>query len=150
MEQFIGNLNVQSSDSNSEVIEEAISLTEIHVQKSPKKKEFVFHRGCSFNLTSILKAGLIAGGREGRETRHAVFFTSVNHEVPKKKNILMISRNPEKSIAKQVGSPLKTLFIGSVLGGYKRMNCVWASKSHAIITNITVSLDCVERVISQR
>ena len=35
--------------------------------------EFVFHRGCSFNLTFMLKAGLIAGGREGRATRHTVF-----------------------------------------------------------------------------
>ena len=41
-------------------------------------KEFVFHRGCSFNLTSILNTGLIAGGREGRETRHTVFFTPLN------------------------------------------------------------------------
>ena len=32
-------------------------------------KQFVFFRGCSFNLTSILNAGLIAGGREGREPR---------------------------------------------------------------------------------
>ena len=41
-------------------------------------KEFVFHRGSSFNLTSTLQAGLIAGGREARETRHTVFFTSLN------------------------------------------------------------------------
>ena len=38
-------------------------------------KEFVFHRGCSFDLKSLLGAVLIAGGRAGRETRHTVFFT---------------------------------------------------------------------------
>ena len=34
-----------------------------HVLIPHNWKEFVFHRGCSFNLTSILNAGLIAGGR---------------------------------------------------------------------------------------
>ena len=43
-----------------------------HVLIPPNVKEFVFHRGYSFNLTSILNAGLIAGGRE---TRHTVLFT---------------------------------------------------------------------------
>ena len=30
-------------------------------------KEFLFHRGCSFDVTSILKSGLVAGGRESKE-----------------------------------------------------------------------------------
>ena len=35
-------------------------------------KDFLFHRGSSFNVTSILKSGLIAGGQEkqGRKTDH--------------------------------------------------------------------------------
>ena len=37
--------------------------------------QFVFHRGCSFDLKSTLGAGIIAGGREGRENRQTVFFT---------------------------------------------------------------------------
>ena len=41
-----------------------------HVLIPHKWKGFVFHRGCSFNSISILSAGLIAGGREGRESRH--------------------------------------------------------------------------------
>ena len=44
-----------------------------HVLILHNGKEFVFNRSCSFDLKSI--AGLIAGGREGRETRHTVFFT---------------------------------------------------------------------------
>ena len=48
-----------------------------HVLIPHNWKEFGFHRGCSFNLTSTLNAGLIAGGREGRETRHTVFFTPI-------------------------------------------------------------------------
>ena len=41
-------------------------------------KEFLFHRGCSFDVTSILRSGLIAGGRESKEGRHTIFFTPLN------------------------------------------------------------------------
>ena len=50
----------------------------VHDLLLPNWKEFVFHRGCSFNLKSTLNARLIGGGREGRETRHTVFFTPLN------------------------------------------------------------------------
>ena len=40
-----------------------------HVLLHLNWKQFVFHRGCSFNLTSM---------REGRESRHTVFFTPLN------------------------------------------------------------------------
>ena len=76
-----------------------------HVLIPPNWKEFVFHRGCSFNLTSILSAELIAGGREGRRRRRK-----------KKNSIVMISRTPEKFTTKQVGSTLKTLFVGTIFG----------------------------------
>ena len=36
--------------------------------------QFVLHRGCSFNLKSVLEAGLIAGRKESREGRQTVFF----------------------------------------------------------------------------
>ena len=40
-------------------------------------KEFVFHKGCSFNINSILQSELTAGGRESNE-RHTIFFTLLN------------------------------------------------------------------------
>ena len=49
-----------------------------HVCTPLNWKQFFFHRCCSFDLKSILGGGLIAGGREGFESRHAVFFTSLN------------------------------------------------------------------------
>ena len=42
------------------------------------RRPYGFYGGCSFNLTSVSNAGPIAGGREGRETRHTVFFTPLN------------------------------------------------------------------------
>ena len=43
-----------------------------------KWKEFFFHRGCSFNVTSIFTSRLIAGGRESEEGRPTTFFTPLN------------------------------------------------------------------------
>ena len=37
-------------------------------------KEFIFHRGCSFSIRSILENGLISGGRESDKGRQTVFF----------------------------------------------------------------------------
>ena len=84
-------------------------------------KVFVLHRGCSFNLTSILNAGVIAGGREGREARHtSVLHTYWTHGVLKRKKSIAILRDPENFTAKQDGSTLKTLFIGFISGEHKR------------------------------
>ena len=49
-----------------------------HVAFPHKWKEFLFHIGCSFYVTSILKSGLIAGGRESKEERQTIFFTPLN------------------------------------------------------------------------
>ena len=39
-------------------------------------KEFVFHRGCSVNIKSMLETSLVAGGKESKERRQTFFFTS--------------------------------------------------------------------------
>ena len=41
-------------------------------------KEFVFHRCCSFNINSILENGLMAGGKQSKEGRQAIFFTPLD------------------------------------------------------------------------
>ena len=84
-------------------------------------EEFVFHRGSSFNLASMVKAGLIAR-REGRETRHTVFFTPLDSW----------STEEEEHF------------------DFARGIAFWQTKSHAIITDGTVPPDCIERVIPQR
>ena len=48
-----------------------------HVAIPTRWKEFLFHRGCSFDVTSILRSGLIAGGMESKEGRQTVFFTQM-------------------------------------------------------------------------
>ena len=41
-------------------------------------KQFVFHRGCSFSIQSILEIGLIAWGKQRNEGRQTIFFTPLN------------------------------------------------------------------------
>ena len=49
-----------------------------HVDIAFKWKDFLCLRGYSHDVTSILRSGLIAGGRESREGRETVFFTPLN------------------------------------------------------------------------
>ena len=46
-----------------------------HVTIPYNWKDFVFHRGRSFNINSILETGLIAAGRNSKEGRQTIFFT---------------------------------------------------------------------------
>ena len=63
-----------------------------HVAIPYNWKEFQFHRGSSFNVTSILKSGLIAGGQEkqGRKTPLNPFGDNpeeeLRNDLPKPKN----------------------------------------------------------------
>ena len=49
-----------------------------HVTIPWKWKELLFHRGCSYDVTSIFMSGLIAGGRESKEGSHTIFFALLN------------------------------------------------------------------------
>ena len=41
-------------------------------------KEYIYHRGCSFSIQSILESGLILGGKESHKGRQTIFFTPLN------------------------------------------------------------------------
>ena len=43
-----------------------------------KWKEYIFHRGISWNFQSILVSGIIPGGKENDKARRAFFFTPLN------------------------------------------------------------------------
>ena len=49
-----------------------------HLASPLRWKEFLYHRGCSFNVTWILDARLIAGGKDRKEGRQKVFFTPLD------------------------------------------------------------------------
>ena len=49
-----------------------------HVALPYNRKEFILHKGCSFDCISILKPRLVAGGRSIRNGRQTVFCTPLN------------------------------------------------------------------------
>ena len=68
-----------------------------HVGIPLKWKEFLYHRGRSFSVKSILQARHIEGGKERNEGRQTVFFTPLELCGPKqKKNSTMTNRGKEK------------------------------------------------------
>ena len=121
-----------------------------HVRTPLNWKEFVFHQGCSSNVTFVLNGGRIAGERRSRHQTLGILH-STDGETKLKNFFMVIWRSPEKFSTQRAGSTLKTLFTGSILGRPKEEGIsFWQTKSHATITYSTVPPDCIERVISQR
>ena len=48
-----------------------------------KWKEYIFHRGISWNFRSILESGIIPRGKENDRAQQAVFFTPLNRKRPR-------------------------------------------------------------------
>ena len=80
-----------------------------------KWTEFLFHRGCSFDVISILKSGLIiAGGRERKEDRpSSSHFSTLSGTIQMKKNLARTSLCREKYTPTESGSLVRTPSTGS-------------------------------------
>ena len=112
-----------------------------------KYKEFVFHRGCSYDTKSFLDEGLIAGEREKQGGRQSIFFTSFN---------LFGENLGEEAPSKSLREPRKVHY-----RSFWKLNqdaAFWVRlssehkikvKSHAIVVNDHVPAACINRVISQ-
>ena len=78
-------------------------------------KEFLFHLGCSYDVTSILKSGLIAGGRESKEGRKTDYQLSTHSgTIQTKKNLAMVPRSREKYTITASGNLVRTPYTGSI------------------------------------
>ena len=88
----------------------------------------MFHRGCSSDVTSTLRSGLIAGGREGKEG-HTVLFTPVNlfKNNPDDKN----QQRPIEAVKHTItanGSLIKTLSTVSTWPEHKKRDCSYGKQ----------------------
>ena len=91
------------------------------------------------------------GGREGRVTRHTVFFTPLNpwrteEEEEYCRDLAKPRKVHHKTGWKHCHNAVYWIRLGDA---QEKGMAFWRTKSHAIITNSTVPPDCVERVISQ-
>ena len=124
-----------------------------HVAIPYKWKEFLFHRGCSYNVQSILGSGLIAGGRESKQGRQTVFFAPLNP----------FGSNPdEEKLSGDLSNPRKVHYEGKWKTNQDAVYWInlaraqdkglqfWQTRSHAIIVCSSVPADCIYKVISQR
>ena len=124
-----------------------------HVAIPYKWKEFLFHSGCSLDVTSILTSGLIAGGRESKEGRQTIFFTPPNSfgdnpdeeepgdDVPKPRTVHFHSqwKNTQDAV----------YWINLARAQDKGLR-FWQTRSHAVIVYSSVPADCIYKVICQK
>ena len=96
-------------------------------------KEFLFHRGCSYNVQSILRSGLIAGGRKSKQGRHTIFFTQLNLHYE------CIWKTDQDAV----------FWINLARARDKGLQ-FWHRRSHAISVCSFLPADCIYKVISQR
>ena len=117
-----------------------------HVYISPNWKQFVFNRGCSFDLKFLLGAGLIARGREGRENRHTVFFTPLNPWGTEVEEEYCDDLTKPRKVHYKTGwthsqDSVYWIHLGHMRKAHEKGIAFWQMKSHAIIAYNTIPPD---------
>ena len=124
-----------------------------HVAIPYKLKEFLFHRGCSVHVTSILKSGLIAGRRESKEGRLTIFFTPLNPfgNNPDEEEPSDDLSKPRKVHCHSKGKNYQDAvhWINLARAQDKGLR-FWQTRSHAVIVYNSVLADCIHKVICQK
>ena len=118
-----------------------------HVAIPFKWKEFLFHGGFPYNVTSIFKSGLIAGGRERKEGRQTIFFTPLIH-----------SGEPSDDFSKprkahyhwQWTSRQDAVYWINLARAQEKDFNLGRQDPRALIVYNSVPADCIYKVISQK
>ena len=123
-----------------------------HVAFPYNWKEFMFHRGSSFDCTSILKSGLCAGGKRRTDGRQTVFFAPLNP---------MVENDPEEELpSDDFTKPRKEHYRSKWKHSQDAVYWVnlaraqdkgfqfWQTRSNAIVEHSSVPSDCIYKVIS--
>ena len=110
-----------------------------HVATPLRRKEFLYHGGCSFGVSSILKAGLIEGGKERKEGRQTIFFTPLDPLGTKQKNSTTTYRGRDKCSITLKGSLIRTPSAGSTWPGQKKRDCSFGGRG---LTPLLFTIQC--------
>ena len=123
----------------------------VHVANPYKWEEFLFHRGCSCDVTTSLKAGLIAGGRNSKEGRPTIFFKLVNpFGTIQTKNLAMTCQNRKKYTTTVCGNTQDAVYWINLTRAQDKGLRFWQTRSRAIIVYNFVPADCIYKVISHK
>ena len=115
-------------------------------------KEYIFHRGSSWDSQSTLESGLIPGGKENNKARQAVFFTPLDPfgDNPDEERPHDDYTIPQKVLYKTYWKHNQDAADWINLSKAQDQGLhFWWTKSFAIIPHDIVPGDCIHRVIFQ-
>ena len=114
-----------------------IFLLLVDVQIPNTWNKYIFHVGSSLDLHSTIQSGWIAGGKDTKEERQAVFFTAVSSMTePQKDEPCDVTKNHERYHTK--------------LSGKEYQDAAYWIQSNAIIFHDLVPADCLEKVVNTK
>ena len=116
-------------------------------------KEYIFHKGCLWDVQSILGSGLIPGGKESDKAPLAVFFTPLNpfDENPDEEELHDDYTIPQKVHYHSHWERNQVAVYWIKISRAQEQGLqFWQTKSFAIITHNLVPGDCMYRVISEK
>ena len=113
-------------------------------------KEFIYHRGCSYDHLPILMTRLVAGGKESKAGRQTIFFTPLNP---------CGDDQDEEEPSEDFSKPSKVNYHSNWNRNQDAVHWIklsrvhdvglqfWQTKSNAMIVFDPVPEDCIERII---
>ena len=123
-----------------------------HVAIPNTWKEFLLHRGCSRDVTSILKSRLIAVGRASKEGRQTIFFTPLNppgHNPDEEEPGDDLSKPRQIHYYSKWEPRQDAVFWINLARAQDKGLQFWQTRTHAVIVYSSVPADCIYKVMSQ-
>ena len=121
-----------------------------HVAIPSRWKEFLFHRGCSSDMTSIHRARLIVGGK-GKEGRQAVFFTPLTCFFVKQSRRRRIQQRRIEAwksvLSWQMEASSGRCLLDPLGQGTRKVTIFWQTRSHAINDHDSVPADWRRQIL---
>ena len=124
-----------------------------YVQIPNKWKQFIYHMGRARDLFSIAESGLVAGGKESKERRQTIFFTSLDpyqSDASEAETFTDLSK-PRKVHYQTHWRPEQDAVYWVNLSRARDSGPkFWQTQSHAIIVHQSVPKECVEKVVTEK
>ena len=124
-----------------------------HVAIPNTWKEFLLHRGCSRDVTSILKSGLIAVRRASKEGRQTIFFTPLNppgHNPDEEEPGDDLSKPRQIHYYSKWEPRQDAVFWINLARAQDKGLQFWQTRTDAVIVYNSVPADCIYKVMSQK
>ena len=126
---------------------ELITWTDESCRQSTQMERIPVSYGSSFNVNSILRAGLIASGKGTEEVRQTVFFTQTLLGMTKKNSTTIYSREKCTHCKSTWKVSQDAVYWINWWNAQEKGLQLWQKWSRAIILHDSVPADCIEKVV---